>query len=166
MKMLTSQTVTFYIRRYGMSNVYIPAHETLELIQALTQREHILYVTISGMVLGNTDPKDLKNAALAETTGFDLKTVAKLKSSLKSKGYLVIVFSKNSDNKPLAEVHIGKDQVDLYNVGLRIAISAKGYKNMLKRYPDLLNKDMSEGAQERLIEDINKSFNKDPNQYN
>lgn len=148
--MLKNQQITFFVKRYSMSNVYISTQEAKDIYQNLSQPEYMVYVTVKGMVLGNHSPEDLSNKFLGKELGVSDKSIANAKSSLKKKGYLVIDNFKDANGSPRADVFIGKDQVELYNLGLKYSIAdAKIYKELTKKFRFL---DQSLSLEERKAE--------------
>jgi hypothetical protein len=133
-----------------MSNIYLSVAETQDIINNLTPTEAMLYTTVKGMALEKPDASALKNPELAARLNIPEKTLINVKSSLKKKGYLVISSYKDANGAFRADVYIGKDQVELYNLGLTFAISdAKIYKELTKKFRFL---DQSLSLEERKAE--------------
>ena len=151
--MLNDKSVTFYIKRLSMNNIYCSNNEIRVMLDELTPNEIKLYTHIRDMALNRTPAEMLKNKELASLLELSTQAIAKLKSSMKKKGYLVITFGKDGDGDLTAQVHIGKDQVALYNLGLKVEISdAKQYRELDKKFgftnPTLDKKQRSEAVKQ------------------
>lgn len=134
--MLINKSTTFYVKRYAMSNVYLSIAESQDLISNLTTAEFMLYTTVKGMTLERPCAEALRTPELASRLGVTQKTLSNIKSSLKKKGYLIITFGKDGDGELTAQVFIGKDQVELYNLGLKYEITdASSYRKLVKMFP-------------------------------
>lgn len=118
-----------------MNNIYCSNHEIRMMLDELTPNEIKLYTHVRDMALSRTPAEMLKNKELASLLELSSQAIAKLKSSMKKKGYMVITFGKDGDGDLTAQVHIGKDQVALYNLGLKVEITdAKSYRELDKKF--------------------------------
>lgn len=123
MKPIRNVLTTFACKRYSMTNVYITPKEAIDLLDNLTTAEHKLFLTVHNMIKKSPAPEELKNENLAKLSNVAEKTIRNAKAGLKKKGYLVIGFGKNHQGKLSAEVYIGKEIVELYNLGLNVDIT-------------------------------------------
>ena len=156
--MLKNKQVVFHVKRYVMSNVYISADENIDLIDNLTPAEHKLYSIVKRSIMINPKPEYFDNGNLANEIGVNTNTLAKLRSNLKTKGYLLITKFKDEDGDPMVRVVVGKDQVALYNKGIKVEITnAKQYKEMINKY-DLLNPSLSKDELADRIDQANKEY--------
>lgn len=156
--MLKNKQITFYVKRFAMSNVYLSIQEAQDIHLTLSTQEYMLYTTVKGMVLENPIAEELLNPNLAKRLGISVKTVANVKSSLKKKGYLIINHYRDMDNDLRADVWVGKDQVHLYNLGLKVEITdAKFYNQILKKY-NLLDPSLTKDERQELVSKINEEY--------
>ncbi len=156
--MLKNKQVIFHIKRYAMSNVYISTAEAMDLLTNLTPTEHALYITIKGSVLLDVGPDWFKNKALATTMSVAESTIKNARSSLKKKGYMVIKSFLDEDSTAMVRVVLGKDQVTLYNLGLKVEISdARAYKELTEKF-DILNPTLSKEQREEHVRAANEHY--------
>jgi len=156
--MLKNKSITFFVKRYVATTVYLSVKETQDLITQLTASEAMLYTEIKGMVLESPDASQLKNAALAARLNTPERTIINAKASLKKKGYMVITFGTDGDGDTTAQVYLGKDQVELYNLGLKVEITdARAYKKLLKRFP-IDNPTLSQEERIKLVKAFNEYY--------
>lgn len=118
-----------------MRNIYIDTFELEDLLNNLKPTELRLYNHIMGLVIKNPAVEDLNTPALAKALNSSVSTIKKSRATLTSQGYLVIRKFKDEDGDALVRVVIGKDQVTLYNLGLKVEITdAKAYKELDKKF--------------------------------
>lgn len=119
-----------------MTNIYISTGELKAMLDELTPAEMGLYNLVKGSVMSNEAPIFYESKSLAISLGIKTTSVANLRSSLRTKGWLLITKFKDERGEPMVRVVIGKDQVTLYNLGLNVEITdAKAYKNLVKMFP-------------------------------
>ena len=141
-----------------MSNVYISAEESIDLIDNLTPAEHKLYVVLKNSVLKNPLPEYFNTENLAKMIGVGKPTLVKLQSTLRTKGYARIVKFKDETGDAMIRVIVGKDQIQLYSLGLKVEITdAKFYNEICRKY-DLLNPTLSDIQRRELVDKINSEY--------
>lgn len=134
--MLQNKQTTYYIRRCKMNNIYINHTELSDLVDNLSPREVKFYSQIKYNALSKPPASYYLTPELAATFKMTTKAMSDMKSKLKKKGYLIIITGKDERGNPTAKVIVGKDQVELYNLGLDVEITdSKTYKEMLKHFP-------------------------------
>lgn len=153
--MLNNKSITFYIKRLAMNNVYCSNAEIRTMVTELTPTEINLYTTLKDMALGKSGASELKNDMLAKRLEVSVKVLANTKSSLKKKGYAVINFSKDSDGDLLAQVYLGKDQVALYNLGVKVEIGDAKKYNELKHLLKLDDPKVTPEMRQILVDQFN-----------
>ena len=150
-----NKTVTYFYERIVMNPALMTPAECRELRKDTSEQEYDFYLHIRESIIKHPPAFKLKNKELAQQLGWTENAVAKVKSNLKKKGYLVITFSKNADGDITAEVYIGKKQVMLYNLGLRYQITDSALCNeLLEKFP-ILDPTLSLAQRELLIEQAN-----------
>lgn len=141
-----------------MSNVYISAEESIDLIDTLTPAEHKLYVVLKNSVMKNPIPDYFSTDNLAKVIGVSNSTLVKLRSNLKTKGYARIIKFKDESGDAMIRVIVGKDQIQLYSLGLKVEITdAKFYNEICRKY-DLLNPTLSDDQRRELVDKINAEY--------
>lgn len=132
---LTNKQIIWHVKRKSMRNVYIDTFELEDLLSNLKPTELRLYNHIMGLVIKNPTLEALSTPALAKALNASESTIKKSRAALTAQGYLVIKKFKDEDGDSLVRVVIGKDQVILYNLGLKVEITdAKAYKDLEKRF--------------------------------
>ena len=142
-----------------MSDMYISFNELNALLSDLAPQEIKFYSLVKQMALTNAEATDLKNPQLARALGITERGISNIKTSLKQKGYLVITFCTDSEGDLLAQVYIGKDQVALYNAGLKVEISnAKKYNELLRKFPQILDTSVPLEQRKEMAKQANEFF--------
>ena len=159
MSLLRNKSVIFFIKRLAMSDIYISFNELNALLSDLSPQEIKFYSLVKQMALTNAEASDLKNSQLAKELGISEQVVSNIKTSLKQKGYLIINFSKDAEGDLLAQVYVGKDQVALYNAGLKVEISnSKKYNELLRKFPQLLDTSIPLEQRKEMAKQANDFF--------
>ena len=159
MSLLRNKSIIFFIKRLAMSDIYISFNELNALLSDLSPQEIKFYSLVKQMALTNAEATDLKNSQLAQALGITERVISNIKTSLKQKGYLVITFCTDSEGDLLAQVYIGKDQVALYNAGLKVEISnAKKYNELLRKFPQILDTSVPLEQRKEMAKQANKFF--------
>jgi hypothetical protein len=115
---------------------YLSNREVAEMFDDLTPQEGKVYTFIRDVCLGNNPAEALSNKNLAEALNITQKNLSNLKSILKNKGYLVMVWGSDSDGTKNCKVYAGKEQVQWYNWGLRVEISnVRAHRKLLGMFP-------------------------------
>ena len=131
------QVISIYmIKRLSSTNIYITHAEHVDLLDNLTAGELKLYSYLKFSPLCNRPPELFKADALACALNVNVQTIRNNLSSLRKKGYALIEFFKDERKALGVKVVVGKDQVELYNLGLDVQISdAQTYQKVLDRFP-------------------------------
>ena len=159
MSLLRNKSIIFFIKRLAMSDIYISFNELNALLSDLSPQEIKFYSLVKQMALTNAEATDLKNPQLARALGITEGGISNIKTSLKQKGYLVITFCTDSEGDLLAQVYIGKDQVALYNAGLKVEISnAKKYNELLRKFPQILDTSVPLEQRKEMAKQANEFF--------
>ena len=159
MSLLRNRSIIFFIKRLAMSDIYISFNELNALLSDLSPQEIKFYSLVKQMALTNAEATDLKNPQLARALGITERVISNIKNSLKQKGYLVITFCTDSEGDLLAQVYIGKDQVALYNAGLKVEISnAKKYNELLRKFPQILDTSVPLEQRKEMAKQANEFF--------
>lgn len=163
--MLKTKRTTYFVKRFTMSNVYLSVAEAQDIRINLTTQEFMLYTYIKGKALCDLDPEELKTPNLAKALDINEKTLTNVKSSLKKKGYLVISHFRDADNLLRADVIIGKEEVALYNLGLKIEITdAKAYNQLLKKFP-IDNPTLSKEERAEMVKQFNQYYEEHKSEF-
>lgn len=85
--------------------------ELIDMLNNLTPNEHKLLLLAMKHSLSNHEPETLLNPALAVELDITPNAVAKLKYSLKNKGYMLIDTYKDSTGQLVASLYVGKANV-------------------------------------------------------
>lgn len=156
--MLVDKKVIYQVKRKRGVHVYMSTYEVNEALEELTTAEFKLYNLLYGSVLKNVSPSFYKPKELAILLNVKPNTVSKLLTSLKQKRYVVIEWFKDNSGTQMVRVVLGKDQVDLKNMGIDVEItSAKHYAEMLKRF-NLLEPNISQEEKEKRVQAANKYY--------
>ena len=159
MSLLRNKSIIFFIKRLAMSDIYISFNELNALLSDLSPQEIKFYSLVKQMALTNAEATDLKNPQLARALVITEGGISNIKTSLKQKGYLVITFCTDSEGDLLAQVYIGKDQVALYNAGLKVEISnAKKYNELLRKFPQILDTSVPLEQRKEMAKQANEFF--------
>jgi hypothetical protein len=138
-----------------MSNVYISRQEFDELLQTLTTTEARLYNLIHSSILENPDVEYFSDSNLSAVLNVPPGTIANAKSALKQKGYMLLVRFKDDRGTPCIRVIVGKEQVELYNMGITAEITNIKAYNKLKQQFRLLDPTLSAEEKTKAIEAFN-----------
>jgi hypothetical protein len=138
-----------------MSNVYISRQEFDELLQTLTTTEARLYNLIHSSILENPDVEYFSDSNLSAVLNVPPGTIANAKSGLKQKGYMLLVRFKDDRGTPCIRVIVGKEQVELYNMGITTEITNIKAYNKLKQQFKLLDPTLSAEEKTKAVEAFN-----------
>ena len=156
--MFKYKLIFFHVKRKSMSNVYISATELRDLIKNLTSTELELYSVLHESVLKNVTPDYFDSNNLAKELKLSVSSIKNAKTGLKQKGYALINKFKDDQNKDCLRIIVGKEQVELYNLGLTVEITdTKFYNEMVKHY-DLFNPTYTKQQREEIIKQINEEY--------
>lgn len=145
-----------------MRNIYLTTEEGLDVVSNLTPAEVKLYMLLKHSPMLNPDLSYFDDGNLANELGVTPNTVKKLRSNLKTKGYAYIVKFKDEDGEPMVRVIVGKNQLELYNLGMKYEVTnAKAYKRLLNRYP-INNSTLSTEEREKMVADMKAEYLANP----
>ena len=134
--MLKNVLILFMVKRAANVNIYLSYEELVDIQENLSTGEQRLYTYLRYAPLKQLTPEDFKSEALAAATKVASKTVQNTLSALKRKGYAQIVFFLDERGNQGVKVIVGKEQVQLYTLGLDVCITdAATYQQILKRFP-------------------------------
>lgn len=163
--MLLNKQVIYHIKRYNMTNVYISAYEQMDIYDNLNTTEGRLYTLLKSSVLSNCTPEYFTSANLAKELNVSVSTLDNTKSSLKKKGYALIIKFKDESLRNMVRVVVGKEQVTLYNLGVMVEITnAKAYNKLLKKFP-ITDSNLNDADREILVEQLNKHYLENISEY-
>lgn len=141
-----------------MSRTYLDTTELDEMIQALTTTEFRLYVYILGLVNKNANTNNFTTDDFAAALQLSVGAIKNARSSLQRKGYLIIKRFKDEDGEPIVRVVLGKDQVELYQLGLKVEIrDGKAFKELVARF-DFMNPSLNSEQRRCAVETANKYY--------
>ena len=124
-------TSVFYMRTNKMCNRYLTSNEIREMVRELSPSEIDLYIAVRDLSYVKPEAYKLKNKYLAELIGTTEKLLSKQKSSLRKKGYMLIEHYKDPRGDAMVNVVLGKEQVMLYELGLKVRIvDYKAFKKL------------------------------------
>ena len=156
--MLRHTQVIYHIKRYAMTNVYISASENMDLLDNLTNTENKLYTLLKSSVLRNPTADFFSTVSLANEIGVSANTLKNAKSALKKKGYALIIKFKDENQSTVVRVVVGKDQVELYNLGVMVEITnTKAYNEMLKQFP-ITDAKLSDDQRSEMVKKLNEHY--------
>jgi len=156
--MLKNRQVIFHIKRYAMTNVYISTSEMDDLIDNLNPTEMKLYNLLKGSALINPSVNYFDSDNLAMLLKTTTNTINKSKSILKQKGYALIVRFRDESKEPMVRVIVGKDQVYLYNLGLKYEITnSKAFNRLLNKFP-IMDNSLTVAQREEAVKEFNKYY--------
>ena len=148
-----------------MTNVYISASESMDLLDHLTNTENKLYTLLKSSVLRHCTPDYFSSCNLAKELNIGVSTLDNAKSALKKKGYALVIKFKDENQRDMVRVVVGKDQVTLYNLGVMVEITnAKAYNKLLKQYP-ITDPKLSEPERTQMVEALNKYYSEHSNEF-
>lgn len=139
--------------------MYITTTEMMDLLNNLTPNEIKMYTLLKHSVLDKRiTPVYFEDLRIAEKLKVTESTVKKMRSVLKTKGYALIVKFKDEDGDPMVRIVVGKDQVELYNLGVKAEITnAKAYNKLLQMFP-VTNPTLTKEQREKMVEDLNQYY--------
>lgn len=159
MSTIKQKRVIYFIKRKTMSNVYISLTELKDVKKNLTSTEQDLFFVLYYAILKNPTPEYFENKNLANELGLSVGSIKNAKTGLKQKGYALIEKFKDNYNETFVKIIIGKDQVELHNLGLNVEITnLKDYKKIAEQY-DLLNPKLSLQKRKHIVNKINQDLN-------
>ena len=134
--MFQNKLSIYMVKRMSNSNIYISHTEQVDLLDNLSTSELKLYSYLKFSPLFNRTPADFKADVLAHALNMAPQTVRNNLTSLKRKGYARIEFFTDERKELVVKVVVGKDQVELYSLGLDVEITdSKQYNAMLQKFP-------------------------------
>lgn len=149
-----------------MSNAYISTKEFDELLQNLTPVEARLYNCVYGSILVNPDVEYFSDSNLSAILNIPTGSIANAKSGLKQKGYMLLSRFKDERGTPCIRVIIGKEQVELYNLGITAEITNLKAYNQLKGKFRLLDPSLTAAEQAKAVADFNEYFKEHKSEFN
>lgn len=164
--MLKQRTIIYHLRRHTMSNVYISRQELESLIQNLTTTELRLYNLIHNSILENPSIDYFSDANLASILGVSTSSISNAKSGLKQKEYMLLVRFKDETGVPCMRVVVGKEQVELYNMGIKSEITNLKAYNQLKNKFRLLDPSLTADEQAKAVVEFNEYFKEHKSEFN
>ena len=118
-----------------MTNVYISTLELDELVRELTSVELRFYILIHNSILENPNVDFFSDANIATRLNIPIGTIRNAKTSLKTKGYLRLVRFRDETGIPCIRVIVGKEQVELYNLGIKGEVTnLKGFDKLKQQF--------------------------------
>ena len=118
-----------------MSNVYISTLELDELVRELTSVELRLYILVHNSILENPTVDFFSDANIATRLNIPIGSIRNAKTSLKSKGYLLLIRFRDETGIPCIRVIVGKEQVELYNLGIKGEVTnLKGFDKLKQQF--------------------------------
>lgn len=118
-----------------MSNVYISTLELDELVRELTSVELRLYILVHNSILENPTVDFFSDANIATRLNIPIGSIRNAKTSLKNKGYLLLVRFRDETGIPCIRVIVGKEQVELYNLGIKGEVTnLKGFDKLKQQF--------------------------------
>ena len=133
--LLKNKQVLWHVKRKTMRNVYIDTVELADLIDNLKPIELKLYNYLMGLVVKNPSVDAFETATIANELNCAQGTVKNARAALTTKGYLVIRKFRDESGDPMIRVVLGKDQVELYNLGLKVEITdSKHYRQLVDQF--------------------------------
>ena len=141
-----------------MGNVYLSEKELDELAQCLTPMEFRLYINIYYSIMKNPEVEYFSDANLANLLKAPVSSVANSKTGLKQKGYLLLARFKDDRGTPCIRVIVGKEQVELYNMGITAEITNLKAYNKLKDQFKLLDPTLTPDQQKDAVEAFNEYY--------
>jgi hypothetical protein len=163
--MLQNKQVVFHAKRKAMRNIYVDGKELDDLLNNCTTGEMRLYSLLVNSVLINPSPEYFETKNLAKALDVSEGTIKNARSGLTKKGYIIINKFKDENGEPMVRVVIGKDQVELYNLGLKVEIKdSRAYKKLCKEFP-ITDPNLSIDERKKLVEQANRAYQTNPEQY-
>lgn len=133
--MLKNKQVIWHVKRKTMRNVYVDTVELEDLLTNLKPVELRLYNYLMGLAVKNPSTDAFETKAMADVLNVAQGTIKNARASLKHKGYLVIRKFTDESGDSMVRVVLGKDQVQLYNLGLKVEITdSSQYKALAEMF--------------------------------
>jgi hypothetical protein len=159
------KSIIFFVKRHSNMQAYLSNHEVREMSNDLTPQEINVYTRIRDVCLGNNPAEALENAALAQLLDISQKNLSNIKSNLKTKGYMLFVWSKDPDGTKNCKVYAGKEQVRWYNLGLRVELSnSRAHRKLLDKFP-IDDPSLTLADREDLVKQANQYFLDNPHEF-
>ena len=118
-----------------MSNVYISTLELDELVRELTSVELRLYILIHNSILENPNVDFFSDSNLSTRLSIPIGSIRNAKTALKKKGYMLLVKFRDETGIPCIRVIVGKEQVELYNLGIKGEVTnLKGFESLKQQF--------------------------------
>ena len=118
-----------------MSNVYISNLELDELVRELTTVELRLYILIHNSILENPNVDFFSDSNISARLNIPIGSIRNAKTALKNKGYMLLVKFKDETGTPCIRVIVGKEQVELYNLGIKGEVTnLKGFDKLKQQF--------------------------------
>lgn len=163
--MLKNKQVIFHIKRKAMRNVYIDCAELDDLVNNCRPAEIKLYNLLVQSVLLNPSVEYFSTSNLALSSGLSVDTIKKARANLINQGYILLCKFKDESNEPMIRVIVGKEQVELYNLGLKVEIQdAKAYKKLVQEF-DFTNPALSTEVRKERVTQANHAYMSSPQSY-
>lgn len=149
-----------------MRNVYIDCDELDDLVDNCRPAEIKLYNLLVQSVLLNPSVDFYSTANLARSLEMSEGTLKKARASLMLKGYILLCKFRDETNEPMIRVIVGKEQVELYNLGLKVEIQdAKAYRKLVKEF-DFIDPTLSLEERKDRVKKANTAYATNPQEYN
>lgn len=163
--MVKNKVVIYHLRRKTMSNAYISTKEFDELMQNLTPVEARLYNCVYGSILVNPGVEYFSDSSLSAVLNVPAGSIANAKTGLKQKGYLLLARFKDDRGTPCIRVIIGKEQVELYNMGITGEITnLKAYSKYKDQFR-LTDPTLTPDQQKDAVEAFNEYYNENKAEF-
>ena len=134
--MLKNNLTLIAVKRMPSSQYYPGLKEELDLLDSLSTSEYKVYLFLNYSPIRNLAPEDYSAEAISTELGLAVKTVQNALSALKKKGYANLVWFKDERGSQGVKVIVGKEQMQLYALGLDVCIKdAKLYNELLSKFP-------------------------------
>ena len=118
-----------------MTNVYISTLELDKLVSELTSVELRLYILIHNSILENPNVDFFSDANIATRLNIPIGSIRNAKTSLKNKGHLLLIRFRDETGIPCIRVIVGKEQVELYNLGIKGEVTnLKGFDKLKQQF--------------------------------
>ena len=118
-----------------MSNVYISNLELDELVRELTTVELRLYILIHNSILENPNVDFFSDSNISARLNIPIGSIRNAKTALKNKGYMLLLRFKDETGMPCIRVIVGKEQVELYNLGIKGEVTnLKGFDKLKQQF--------------------------------
>ena len=133
--MIKFKSVIYHLRKKTMSNVYISNLELDELVRELTTVELRLYILIHNSILENPNVDFFSDSNISARLNIPIGSIRNAKTALKNKGYMLLVKFKDETGTPCIRVIVGKEQVELYNLGIKGEVTnLKGFDKLKQQF--------------------------------